>query len=131
MSKDLVKISDLPDLHKMEVSPQDLSSDYWTPETEGEFKVGVILEIKEETYTTDDEQEITLPCVIMLSQEEDKSYNTIRNGSKRLVATVETAVDMGRIEYGITPVKITFRGKKKNKNNAYMSDRWSVQELMF
>jgi hypothetical protein len=66
----------------------------------------------------------------MISQKEDKSFETIRNGSKRFVATIESALDTGDIVLGQTPVKVTFTGQQKNKTNSYKSDRWSVKPLI-
>lgn len=126
----LATIDQLPDLHKAKISPRELSSTYWTPETEGEYKVGVAMEIKEETYENDKGDTIKLPCVIMLSQEEDGSFSTIRNGSKRLVATIESAVESGEITLGSTPIRIAYIGKVKNKTNSYQSDRWSVKPII-
>ena len=128
----LMKLSDLPNLHNAEVSQKELSSEYWTPEKEGEYKVGVILSITEEEYTNPDKEEtILLPCVTMIAQNEDLSFATIRNGSVRLVATIQKALDNGDIEFGTVPVKVMYTGKKKNKNNQFMSDRWSVKPLVF
>lgn len=125
-----MNVNQLPDLHKAEVSPRELSSEYWTPENEGEYKVGVILEIKEEHYEDKEGETVVLPCVIMLSQNEDLTFSTIRNGSKRLVATIEAAVESGEVLYGSTPVKLAYIGKKKNKTNSFQSDRWSVKPLV-
>lgn len=130
-NQELMNVKELPNLHELEPSPREMSSEYWTPEEHGEYKVGVVAEIKEESYTNEETGEtIQLPCIIMLSQEKDGSFNTIRNGSKRLVATVEAAANSGEIEFGRTPIRITFVGKKRNKTNAFSSDRWSVKALV-
>ena len=127
----LATLEQLPNLHEAQVSPREMSSTYWTPDTEGEYKVGVVMAIKEESYSNETTQEvIQLPCVIMLSQEKDGSFNTIRNGSKRLVATIEAAVESGELVLEKTPVRITFSGKSKNKTNSYLSDRWSVKPII-
>ncbi|MEM7487077.1 MAG: hypothetical protein AAF348_17860 [Bacteroidota bacterium] len=127
----LSTIDQLPNLHKAKVSKRELSSTYWTPETEGEYKVGVVVEIKDESYTDDKSGEtIKLPCAIMLSQEEDGSFNTIRNGSKRLVATIESAIESGELVLERTPVRVAYIGKSKNKTNSYLSDRWSVKPII-
>lgn len=131
MSKELVNVKNLPNLHEAEISERELSSEYWTPEKEGEYRVGVILEVAEENYTNDDTGEIVkLPCVIMLSQNKDLTFNTIRNGSKRLVATVEAAIEKGEVIPEKTPVRVTFIGNVKNKTNQFKSDRWSVKPLI-
>lgn len=124
-------LKDLPNLHEVEVSPKELSSEYWTPENEGEYKVGVVIDIKKENYTNEETGEVVvLPCVIMVAQNTDKTFSTIRNGSKRLVATIESAIESGDLEFGKTPVKITYAGNQKNKTNGYKSDRWSVKPLI-
>lgn len=127
----LVNLNDLPNLHEVEASPRELSSDYWTPENENDYKVGVIIEVKEETYVNEESGEaIILPCVIMLAQNTDKTFSTIRNGSKRLVATVQSALENKDVIAGQTPVKITYVGNQKNKTNGFKSDRWSVKPLI-
>lgn len=127
----LVNLNDLPNLHEAEASPRELSSEYWTPENENDYKVGVIIEVKEETYVNEESGEaIILPCVIMLAQNTDKTFSTIRNGSKRLVATVQSALENKDVIAGQTPVKITYVGNQKNKTNGFKSDRWSVKPLI-
>lgn len=124
-------VKELPNLHESEVSPRELSSEYWTPENAGEYKVGIILEIKEENYIDEKSGEtVLLPCVVMLSQNTDLTFSTIRNGSKRLVATIESAVESGEVVFGQTPVKISYTGKQKNKTNSFISDKWSVKPLV-
>ena len=128
----LANVKELPNLHKVEVSQRELSSEYWTPEKENEYRVGILLEVKEESYKSETTGEtILLPCVIMLAQNEDLSFSTIRNGSKRLVATIESAVESGEVIFGQTPVKISYTGKQKNKTNSFISDKWSVKPLIF
>lgn len=129
MENKLMKISELPDLHKMEASAKELSSTYWTPEEKGEYKVGVVDSIKKEIYTNESGEDIELPCVIFIAQNEDGTFETIRNGSKRLVATIEHHIKEMNIEPLMTPVKITYMGKQKNKTNSFKSDAWSVREL--
>lgn len=121
----------LPNLHEAEASQRELSSTYWTPEKEGEYKVGIILDVKEEPYQDEKTGEtVMLDCVTFLAQETDGSFSTMRNGSKRLVATIASALESGEITLEQTPIKITFSGKQKNKTNGYMSDRWSVKPLI-
>lgn len=130
-NNELATLDNLPNLHKAKVSQRELSSTYWTPEAEGEYKVGVVVEIKEEKYTDDKSGEsVTLPCVIMLSQNEDSSFETIRNGSKRLVATIESAIESGELVLSQTPVRVAYLGKQRNKTNSFQSDRWSVKPII-
>ena len=129
---ELVTLKDLPNLHEVEVSQKELSSEYWTPTEENEYKVGVIIGLGVENYTNEETGEtVLLPCITMIAQNEDQSFSTIRNGSKRLVATIEKAVESGDVQFGTVPVKITYLGNKKNKTNSFKSDRWSVKPLIF
>lgn len=119
----------LPNLADAKVIPADLTSEYWTPEKEGEFKLVFFQEIKNSTYTDEKTGEtIELPCVVLLEQKQNGELKTIRNGSKRLVASLEDAVHQGKISTG-TPLRIEFLGKQKNSTNAFQSDRWSVKPL--
>ena len=90
----------------------------------------VLMEIKEESYENESGDTVMLPCIIMLAQDKDGNFNTIRNGSKRLVATIEGAIESGEIVLGQTPVRITYIGKVKNKTNQFKSDRWSVKPII-
>lgn len=120
----------LPNLHAAKELNVDLSSEYWTPEKEGESKLIFFQDIKTSTYTDEKSGEITeLPCVIMIEQLADQSLKTVRNGSKRLVAAIETEVKANRIEIG-TPLKITYLGKRKNSSNSFQSDIWSIKPLI-
>ena len=122
---------ELPNLHQSAKElPVDLSSSYWTPEKEGEFKRGFYQRIEIATYVDEKTGEaIELPCIILIAQDEKGDVTTIRNGSKRLVASIEEAVNDGRITEGM-PMQITFLGEEKNKTNAYKSARWSVKPLV-
>jgi len=125
---DLTK--EIPDLNKAVVLPADLTSEYWTPELEGEYKNVFYQEVKQSTYTDDNTGEsIELPCVVMVEQTANGTLKTFRNGSKRLVASIEEAVTQGKILQG-TPLRIVYLGKKKNDTNAYLSDRWSIKPLI-
>ena len=120
----------LPNLHDAKVLQMDLTSEYWTPETAGEFKLGFFQEIKHSTYTDEKTGETTeLPCLVFLEQKENGEIRTIRNGSKRLVASIEEAVKDGKVTQG-TALKFEFIGKQKNSTNGYNSDRWSVKPLI-
>lgn len=121
----------VPNLHEdAKELPIDLSSSYWTPEKEGDSKRCFFQRVENSIYTDEKTGEtLELPCVILVSQNEKGDLTTIRNGSKRLVATIEDAVSAGRIEEG-TPLIITYLKKEKNSTNSFMSDRWSVKPLI-
>lgn len=119
----------LPDLSAAKEVPADLTSEYWTPEKEGEFKLVFFQELKDSTCLDQETgEEIQLPCAFMIEQKEDRSLQTVRNGSKRLVGALDESLKSGAIERG-TPLKITFLGAQKNKNNNFKSDRWSIRPL--
>lgn len=132
-NNNLVKSFDLagnlPNLAEAKEVPADLTSEYWTPEKEGEYKLVFYQAIDPSTYTDEKTGEtVDLPCMIAIAQDKDGNLQTIRNGSKRLVAALEDAQASGKIEPG-TPLKLTFLGKEKNKTNSYLSDRWSIRPL--
>jgi hypothetical protein len=121
----------LPNLHDAKASPVDLATEYWSPDTSGDYKVGVCVSIENSTYTREETgEEILLPCVIFIEQTKDGDLKAIRNGSKRLVATIENAVTAGQLEMGKTFLRITYLGKQKNTTNSYSSDRWSVKPIV-
>ena len=119
----------VPNLSEAREGPADLTSEYWTPEKEGEFKLVFFQNIESSIYEDQNTgEEVELPCAIMIEQKADLSLVTIRNGGKRLVAALEEAEASEKIAAG-TPLKITFLGKQKNKTNSNMSDRWSIRPL--
>lgn len=121
----------LPNLHQQaQAVPIDFTSEYWTPSEKGDTKLGFFQEIKNSTYTDEQTGEtIELPCVIFLEQKENGELKTIRNGSKRLVATLEDALRDQKIKAG-SPLRIEYLGKQKNATNSFQSDRWSVKPLL-
>lgn len=130
MTSEVTEIKNLPNLHNATASFRELSSNYWSPEDPGEYKVGVVVEIKNELYENSKGDKIDLPCMIMLSQQENGSFNTIRNGSKKLVSTLEDAIQSGEILLNSTPLRIEYLGKSKNKTNSFKSDTWSVKPII-
>lgn len=124
-------VKNIPNLHNAEESGVDLSSEYWTPENEGESKVGIPVKIEDAVYEDQETGEhVVLPCLIFVEQTKEGLLRTVRNGSKRLVATIENAVEAGHIQLGRTPIKIVFNGKQKNTTNSFKSDRWSIKPLL-
>lgn len=118
-------IVNLPDLSQAIEVPLDLMSDYWTPGPAGESKlvffdrIDISKVIDQQTGET-----IDLECAYFLEQDSKGEIKSVRNGSKRLVgALVSADVQRG------TALKITFAGKKKNRNNSFQSDSWSIKPL--
>ncbi len=122
---------ELPNLHtEAKEIPIDLSSSYWTPTEEGEEIRGFYQRIENSTYVNEKSGEvIELPCIILIAQNKEGNVTTIRNGSKRLVASIEDAVKDGRISEGM-PLLIKYMGDEKNKTNAFKSARWSIKPLI-
>lgn len=123
-------LEELPNLQGAKILPIDLTSEYWTPEKEGETKLCFFQDIKSSSYTDEQTGEtIELPCIIFLEQKENGELKTFRNGSKRLVASLQSAMNSGKIVAG-TPLRIEYLGKQKNSTNAFKSDIWSVKPLI-
>ncbi|OZI09975.1 hypothetical protein BWI93_01140 [Siphonobacter sp. BAB-5385] len=121
---------EVPDLGGHTALPFDLSSEYWTPEKEGETKRVVFL--KQEVDYVPDQQNpgnvLPLPCVHFIEPTADGAKQ-VRNGSKRLVAALENAINNGLVKQG-TPLEIKYLGKRRNKTNSNLSDIWSIKPLI-
>lgn len=117
-------VGNIPDLSGYEASGADLCPDYWTPSEVGESKRLVFVGIEMRAVPSQDDPNITvdLECAVFI--EPGDPHIVLANGSKRLVGVFENS----KVESG-TPVEVTYRGKKKNKNNAHQSDTWSVVPL--
>lgn len=121
----------LPSLDEAEEFPLDLCGNYWTPEKEGEFKRLFFVGFKTQSVlsATGSGDLIDLDCACFVERNEEGSAITVTNGSRRLVGVLEDYVKSGIIKKG-TPLKITYIGKTKNKNNAFSSDNWSIRPLI-
>jgi hypothetical protein len=123
----LILLKDIPDLEKdFEVESINLASEYWTPEKEGEKRRMIFmgLEVQSTPDHNDPDKSVDLLCAVFVMRGEDNEFRTVVNGSKRLVGMFEN----GKVDKG-KPVQITYLGKKKNRNNANMSDSWDVRTL--
>jgi hypothetical protein len=120
----------LPDLSGATMMPIDLMSDYWTPENMGESKRVFFVKLAQSPVRDINDPDVThmLGCAYFLERTEKGEIKQIRNGSKRLVGALETAIDQGQISQG-TPLLITYLGKKNNKTNSFKSDAWSIKPL--
>lgn len=119
-----------PDLSKAKEASVELTSAYWTPKKEGEFKNCFYQGIIDSNYVSPSTGEsIQLPCAIFVSQQEDKKLVKYRNGSKRLVGALQDLEEAGTIKKGF-PMKITYKGKVENKKNEFKSDSWSIVPLI-
>lgn len=120
---------ELPNLHTMSPSRIDLSSNYWSPSTVGDSKLGIILGIENSQYLDEKTGEmINLRCIVFVEQLIDQSLIRWRNGGCRLLSTIENALSNGAIVAGVTAIKIEYLGKVKTKNGRFLDD-FSVKIL--
>ena len=127
MNSRLIVPSSVPaDLGTYEVASCDLNYEYWTPDKPGEFRRMVYLETSSRSVPDhkDPTINVELPVAVFLYPSADGN-KTVVNGSKRLIAVFENS----EIESG-TPVQVTYKGKKRNRTNANMSDDWGVVTLV-
>ena len=118
----------LPDLAKATASPLELNSEYWTPVKVDEKKRVFFKELRmEQTIDPLSGESIDLLAIYFVESLDGKS-RVIRQCSKRLIGVFEPFVNAGTIQAG-NPFEIVYLGKKKNKNNSFMSDNWSVIPL--
>ena len=122
---DLENAGDFPDLETASVLPMDLMSTYWTPETPGESKNVVFSHIDDSELIDPDSGEIKMLRTAHFFEQKNGEISSVRNASKRLVGAIESS----KIVRG-TPLRISYLGKKKNVNNAFKSDDWSVKPLL-
>lgn len=121
---DLTGNGPIPNLDNFDVTPIDLTTEYWTPEKPGECKRLIFQKIADRDFTDEKTGEVKpLPTAFFLGKDGD-SVRVITNSSKRLVAALENA----NVESG-TPLLITFIENKKNSKNDNKSDRWSIKPL--
>lgn len=115
-----------PDLTAASELPFELMADYWTPSENGESKriIFECLKVRPVQDMNDSTIVVDLLCAFFWEKTAD-GIRSISNGSKRLVGALQ--------EYDIqpgTPLLVTYRGKKKNKNNNHQSDLWSIKPLL-
>lgn len=121
-----LELENISALHTAEAAPFDLMTDYWSPENKGESRR--VLFDRIQTIQGVDPQSgevIDLECAFFFYQENpDGPIKQIRNGSKRLVGTIQS-YNLQRL----TPLLIKYMGKIRNKNNPNLSDNWSITPL--
>lgn len=122
-----VDFANLPDLAQATPEPVEMSGEYWTPEEVGEtrrlFFFGLNLENVVDMESGETRE---LPVVQFVEPDGKGGVRSVRNGSRRLVGIFESFASS--IKQG-DAFEIAYLGKKKNKNNAYKSDNWSVRRL--
>ena len=122
---DLDNATDFPNLEEATPLPMDLMSTYWTPEKEGESKNVVFSHIDDSTLVDPDSGEVKTLRTAFFFEQKDGEIRSVRNASKRLVGAIENNM----IARG-TPLRISYLGKRKNTNNSFKSDDWSVKPLL-
>lgn len=113
-------------LNTAEETPFDLMSEYWSPMDRGETRRVIYDRIQPMGVIDQTTGEIVeMDCAFFFYQETPGGpVKQIRNGSKRLVGAIQA---FNLVQY--TPLQIRYLGKIKNKNNANLSDNWSVTPL--
>jgi len=122
----------LPDLAKAKKHFVQLSIEYWSPEKEGEEKLVYIHSIGMHEVPDMDTGEIKiLECVMFIEKDGDVVRRYI-NAGRVLVGNIAGAVRRGEIIPGttLTPVSITYLGKKQNRSNARISNCWQIIPLI-
>ena len=133
-ARSLGNIEQLPDLADYEVETLPVNIGYWTPEKAGEqFKGYVVAETVEmmpEYNCPPERKHILFPvnCVTLVRWE-DAGMRQYRVAQKVLVSHIKSGIKTGRIIpfTDITPIVITYLGKKKNKTNQSESMDFTVE----
>lgn len=123
-----------PKLADAPASPISMAESYWSPENEGESKVGFIKCIETKMMPDMETGEVKeLECLVFIEEKpEGKGYESFISAARILVANVKDAIERGEIVPStfLTPVRITYLGQKKNRSNAFKSGRWDIRRLM-
>lgn len=124
-----VDFANLPDLSKAQPEPVEMSGEYWTPEEVGESRRLFFFGLNVENVVDMESGETReLPVVQFVEGDGKGGVRSVRNGSRRLVGIFESFAQS--IKQG-DAFEIMYLGKKKNKNNSFKSDNWSVKRLTF
>lgn len=134
--QDVSEMSDfqIPDLRKGKLSIIPVGSRYWTPESEGEFKYGIVRRFENQIYEKIDDRtgevtQETLRTLIFAEQREDLSWVVFSNCSKKLVGDLESSVKSGEIIPNKTGVFIKYLGKVKNATNSFKHDDFEIRTI--
>jgi hypothetical protein len=134
-NQQIITMPVMPDLRELQVGDIAFGSEYWTPQQAGEFKRGLVMRFETQPYDKIDDRtgevaQIELRVLIFAEQINGKDWKFYANGGKRLMATVENAVNSGLIIPQKTPVVIKYLGKRKNTTNGFQSDDFEVKPLV-
>ena len=128
-NQNLSVFNKLPDLADATPAPLELNSEYWTPAEVGEKKRLFFKELaQEQAVDMQTGENIEVIAIYFVERLSDDKCRVVRQCSKRLTGVFEPFVNAKTIIPG-DAFEITYLGKKKNKNNAFMSDTWSVTPL--
>lgn len=117
----------LPDLSQAQPAAIDLTAEYWTPTQVGETRRMFFLELRQEAATDmQSGEQIDLTVAYFVEPQKNGDKKVIRQASRRLTAVFSNYA--ASIKPGMA-FEITYKGKEKNKKNAYYSDRWAVKPL--
>lgn len=132
-ASDLSTADNLPLLAEKAVAPIPLSINYWSPETEGEYKRGYVVGVGDQEVADIETGELkTLESLFFVEQAENGQMIRLFNSSKILVANIKAAIERGEIvpNTTLTPVQITYQGQRKNARNAFKSKRFEILPLI-
>jgi hypothetical protein len=124
--------AELANLEPAKPSNIPVSTEYWSPENEGESKRGWIAGIEDREIADMETGELKmLPCILLVEQLPGGKLQRIIQASAVLVGNVRDAIKSGEIipASTLTPVQITYTGTKKNRSNPKLSKRWEILTL--
>ncbi|CAB4126590.1 hypothetical protein UFOVP81_7 [uncultured Caudovirales phage] len=105
-----------------------LTIEYWSPQTIGEFKNCVVLYVGDVISPSYNDPKVGVELrTLVIAAQENGVMRRYKNSSKLLVSTIEDALNAGEILPNQTWLKITYLGERRNKTNSFKSRMFSVE----
>lgn len=126
-------VGNIPNLHEAEESVMSFTPEYLDVdelESGRVFKCFYLGCEDREQVDKESGEAKTLTLVKIAEQNEDGSMQMWESAAAQLVGVLKDKEKSGQVVIGKTPLKITFKGKRRNKTNSFSSARWDVRPLV-
>ena len=113
----------MPDLDKAKTIDCDLVPEYWTPENKGDKRRCIFVGMESHEFIDEvNGGEMKQLKSASFMHKEGNTWKKFTNSSTKLINTLESV----KVN---TALEITYKGKEKNKTNAFSHDAWEIKYL--